>query len=378
MEDQNKNQNPSVPEFAPVQMPNLALPQHQPSYKRHLKAVLIAALAGILVFAGSTGAYIYLKPTPEKVFNQFYERLGEIKTLDYDGEVVAQVSSGMSLTTFLNGDVFRQKSEDRRIAGMEKYNARFDFTGSSDVQDLDKPKYFLSFTITSEGLIVALETLFADNEFYLRLSPAPDLGIIDLSSIKNKWIKFDKKYLEQQLGTDLSEESLSIEQKNRMKEAFLNANLFSIDEMMDDQVVNGVKSYHFKYSINKNNYRDFVIKADEITYGRSLTSEELEHIDESLRIFEFLPGEIWISKKDLMPTKIIGSVRAAENPMNVSGSFSFVLNLKNINQPVKIDPPLNFRSIEDVVKEFTANLQQNYMALPYNEELILPEKEAIE
>ena len=80
--------------------------------------------------------------------------------------------------------------------------------------------------------------------------------------------------------------------------------------------------------------------------------------DKAFSAFELPNGEIWIGKKDYLPYKLSLDLAIKETDLSkTSGRLSFALSLKNFNQPVRIEAPQEFKTIEEIMNGLFGGLK---------------------
>lgn len=361
--DINEAFNSSV-SFPRPTTPNNAYsnPLSRPSAKGLKKILLpvIAIVGGALIVGGGAFAYFYYFQSPEKNIQKMIVKLAEIKSLEYSGELSTEINVGDlpgGNGGFLpSAQLFSPKKESRTSS---------EFSGSFDIQEANSPKGQFSFNLKTDALPLAelafgAEAIMIDESFYVRLSDAPNLGLIDLSALKNQWIKINPKALtkqfdnnplwEKQIAKAQPGRNLSPEQTKKLTTAFRQAKIFKITDKLAGEKIEGVGTHHYKFIIDEVGIKKFIIDSAEIIQGKTPTEEEAKAFDKGFESVGSLNGEIWIGKKDYLPRKLAlnSTMRATETSM-VSGKTNFTISFRNFNKPAQIEAPSETKPLEELL-----------------------------
>lgn len=189
--------------FPPSQQltPTDTLSQSQPFSPKTSKGVnktllvIVSMISGILIIGGGVFAYFNYFQSPEKIIQKMNAKLNEVKSLEYSGEIKAEVNiedllsgSGRSLQLI-------QPTQNKKTS-----NYSINFTGKSDIQKLDDPKDLFYFNIKTDALTqgeLSFESEIRNigKVVYFKLGNVPNLGLFDLSVVRNQWIKIDTEAL---------------------------------------------------------------------------------------------------------------------------------------------------------------------------------------
>lgn len=321
---------------------SFSTPLTQPSKRLNKTLLAVISIIGVSIIGGGVFGYFYYFQSPEKIVQKMTARLIEIKSLEYSGEVKIEVDTGDSLGGTSNFSI--------------------NFTGLSDIQKLDDPRSLFSFNIKTDALpqgefAFGLEIRTIGKIAYVKLNDVPSLDFFDLSAVKNQWIKIDAEVLKKQFGLEKVEEQLkeaekkqelSPEQIEKLKIAVKQAKIFKITEKLASEKIEGINTYHYKFTIDKEEIKKLFIDISQVI---TLTEKELADFDKSLETSELPEGEIWIGKKDLLPYKIsLSSTIEETDKSKTSGKVSFTLWFKNFNKPVQIDIPAQVKPLEEVLE----------------------------
>lgn len=338
----------------------------QPQKKINKALIAIFSIIVVLAIGGGAFAYFYYFQSPERIVQRMTARLAEIKSLEYSGEIRAEVDT----SNLLGGGNLLQPSQP--VAAQKASNFSINFTGVSDVRDLNNPQGSFSFNINTDALTegqitFGVEIRNVGKIIYVKISDVPNLGFFDLSAVKNQWVKIDTEALKKQFGLEKLEEQLKEVQKQKeltpeqiekLKEAVQQAKAFKITQKLASEKVEGVSTHHYKFTIDKAGVKNLVADIGQIVQNKTLTEKELADFDKSLETVKLPEGEIWIGKKDLLPYKIsLSSTIKEADTSKISGKVSLILLFKNFNKPVHIAVPTQAKPLEEILEGLLEGLQ---------------------
>ena len=138
---------------------------------------VISAIGGLLIIGGGALAYFYYFPSPEKVLEKMMVKTSEIKTVEYSGEVRAEINAEINYGDF---GVESEQSEKTN-----KFSVSL--TGLSDAQDPGNPKSQLVFNLkmdipNQEEFTFGLETKNLDKVLYLKAGNLPETRALSRSA----------------------------------------------------------------------------------------------------------------------------------------------------------------------------------------------------
>lgn len=358
---------PTIPEsplpqsLKPSDVQSQPVSFYSPQKPNRISSIILSVVGGLLIIGGGVFAYFYYFQSPAKIVQKMMIELSKVTSLEYSGEIIAEMSTG----NFLEGEtnLFEPVEQSQ---GKKETRSSITFSGSSDAQDLNSQKGQFSFKIKTDALLeeeftFGLEMRIIDEIIYAQLSNAPNLGFFDLSSFENQWIRIDIKELEEQFGADLTQE-LTQEEIEKIKNAVQQSKVFKITDKLAGENIEGVNTYHYKFSVDRTGLKKLIIDVDKIIAREELDEEimvELDKgIDELFETMEILEGEIWIGKKDFLPYKIKFSSTVKETEeVKLSGNYNFTFSMKNFNEPIQVDVPQGAKSLEEFLETFLGGSQ---------------------
>ncbi len=336
------------------------------SSKNKLFVVAICIVGLLFISGGAVFGYVYYFPSPEKIVQKMTLALTEITSLEYSGEIRAEVTTGNAL-----GGGFAQPTETTANKKMSTFSTSFN--GVSDVHDLNNPEGSFSLNVTTDALgqgdfAFGFEIRTIDHIIYVKISNVPNVDFFDLRDVANQWIKIDTEALKKQFGLEESEEQdteaqkkykLSPEQIEKIKIAVQQAGILKVTEKLASEKIEGMNMYHYKFTIDREGIKKLFIDMSHIIQDKTVTEKELADFDKSFEAVELPEGEIWIGKNDFLPYKIfLSSIIKETDKSNTSGKMSFTLLFKNFNKPVQIEIPSPVRTLEEIIDGLSGGQMQ--------------------
>ncbi len=313
---------------------------------KKLIALIISAIVGVVI-GGSVFGYFYYFQSPERIVQKMSEKMLEVKSLEYVGQVMAKIKTN-------DVSVFKQSGK-----------FLIDFSGKLDSRNLNNPKGMFKFDINTDILPqgFGFEARTIKNVIYFRLTNAPNLGFFDLSFLRNQWIKIDPeaikenfklKELEEQLGKIQKEQELSLKQIEKIKRVVSHAEIFKVIKKLPKEKIDGIDTYHYEFILDKEKIMQLFMEINKIIRNKSSVEKEFQQeINEASKEIKALTGEVWIGKKDLLLHKILLKISFGKNVEEAegveSGNVIIITQFKNYNKPMQIDIPASAKPIEEIL-----------------------------
>ena len=341
------------------------------SFRSRKKIVYIVCgvILGLLIIGGGVMAYFSYFPTPDIVIKKMLGNLATVKSGQYSGETQLNFDLKNLVPSSTDSILLGQTLEPAPAStDTDKKNANFivNYSGSGDFHDSNNIQNSLALNLKASNtpigdLNLGLEARAVNKMFYLQMTDLPSLGFFDISFLENKWIEINPASSNNQFGLmelKVPEVNLTPEQIVAIKLAAQKAELLQITENMPSEKISGLDMYHYKFIIDKEALKNFLIASAKITNDKTLTEEEINNFDKEFSSLESPTGEIWIGKDDFLPYKIslAYTVKEGDN-LKTSGTVNFSLLLSNLNQPFKVEIPSPIQSIEEIISEFMLGLQ---------------------
>lgn len=329
---------------------------------KKILSIVVAVVVGLSLVGGGVFAYFSYFQSPERIMQKMVEKITEVKSLEYAGDV--NLEFNLDTTGLLGDQVSRSATNTDNLTGATSSalskktgTISFDFSGSSDWQNPAEFKGLLLLNLKAEIPMfgepsVGLEVRSVNKDFYAKLSKAPIIMLFDLSSLENQWIKIDGKNITE--AETYLNHKLSPAQISQIKEAFVADKVFKVVATLPSEKIDGVSTYHYKYTINKEGLRKYILDVDKIVAtSPEFTGKKLEDFNKEMDNLVAPEGEIWVGKKDYLPYKITSNIVINETEKSkVSGNISIMLSAKNYNKPVQVDVPSPVKTTNEIMAGF--------------------------
>lgn len=365
-------------------MPNIDVSSKRSS----MKSIFIGLTLLVFVGGGSFAYISYVKiPSPQIALQKMMSALGQITTLEYK---VQASTEGATCTDMQYS--FLGEGEAMSVCNSKKpFSNTTTISGVADITSFENPMHQL--TLVSENTLqneegvsekasIQVDLISVQKALYIKVSNLvfPLASFFDTTLFINKWISFDIAGLQKQyLGTDSSTNTrpISTDKVERIKEAFLNANLLSVVDATQD-VFEGNDVYKYTFEINQEQQKEFIMQVYSILYegvngaDGEISQENIEAISESVKNLGVIEGELWLSKKDFLPYKIVlnPDVVMYDGVFEVT-SANTVLEFKNYNVPISIQAPASTMSFNEVMAKLFAPIPEVATTTPIK---IVPKK----
>ncbi len=328
----------------------------------HNKIILIAVfiISGLIVAGAAFAGYMYLFPSPETVLNKMSQQLTTIKTAEYRGEIKAEVPS----VGLAGLDSLTESSSTPALPKIITMLATFEGKGS--LVDTDNSSSQFSASLSSDvetplgaagSTLVGFESRYIAKIAYIKLTTLPNFGLFDLSFLTKQWIKIDlgamQKEFAPSLDSEVPQNGLTAEQIQQIKDATAKAKLFTVVATLAGEKIEGNDMFHYKIALDKVAMKQWLQTVKKIVDTKEFTAEESKSLDEALAAVDLTNNEIWISKKDFLPYKVltVTSVKDASKA-DMTTNITTTLYFKNYNQPIVVETPTSSKTFEEIFSEF--------------------------
>ena len=370
------------------------------SWQKTLKKTLvlfILVISTALAAVGGVFAYRYYFPSPEDVIIKMMEKLAEINSVEFAGDVkiefgttipkagnilknkylnkIFPASIIMGLVSPSNFDYLKELPPP----GQDKIAISLNFNGISDISDPNNQKSSFSILLNADlnlgfeiefnirNLGIDMKTVGKIN--YIKLNNIPKFPFFDTDSIENQWIKiniesleetFEKEFGQELFGEDIKsiqkQQELSPEQIEKIREIVKKYKFLKITDILTSEKIEGKNAYHYKFIIDKKEIKNLYLEVMKIILKKPaseiLDSESIDKIiGQTFDKFEMMEGEIWIGKNDFMPYKIFFTSNFKDAESKFFANISSNLNFKNFNKPARIEIPSSAKPIEEILKK---------------------------
>ncbi len=343
---------------------------------RPLRARWIGVLAGfavLLIAGGAYAGYRYYN-SPTLVLERMFKKIYQVQTYEYSALIeteipqdalqlpTPQLSSKNLRRAVLGASTRRalkieQNSEATTVTPQETIESEMRITGVMNMTNKKNPSLSANFTFaipdipTLGSATITLETRLIESVLYFMLGELPKFGGFDLNAYTDQWFSFDlnqfKQTLTQKPSPEITEEDIK-----QIGVAIGQHPFLTITEVLKSEKVNGVNAYHFKFTINTQEFVAFINEIQRII----LPEEEMTTLE--AKDFPSMPaGELWVGKRDSLPYRI---KLEWGNPLSYPGSAKMTYDFKNYDTPLTVDIPSDVKPIEQVIDEITAQYNEQF------------------
>lgn len=320
------------------------------------------------------------RPNPEEVIKRMFLKMEEIKTFEEKGEFFAGIKT-------------EEGELDLKISGGSK----------KDLTEKEKPKeeavFEIVFSVDQEESLTVEFTLNGEikaigETLYLKITNFPnfpevfpeefDLSLIE-DQIEDQWIKIDEQSLLnllEKFGMGIPEIEERIRKEKEFQKQFeedvkkflKEKPWLSVKKQFPDKKIGKIEVYHYLLNLDIQLVSDFFLEKikemiekgmvfnstfNEIEFENEFEEEFNEFrkkLKESLNKIGEVNVELWIGKKDYFLYKIKGekTFNLSQFEEEMEGEISLGLNLEysKFNQPVKIEPPTEYKELEEILTPF--------------------------
>jgi hypothetical protein len=364
--------SPLKPVSTPTVMPQVSLqaamsasPTFAQNSKSSKKIWLAAGLAVVvLLLAGGAWAYYtYYLQAPERVLVKMLDKLAEVKSSEYSGEIKIETD----FSKYNSYSLLPSNNKDNQ-AQTGKLTIKFNGISETQVQDLNDLKMAASITAVPENMAelnsnLGIELRMLGKIMFIKLTEVPNLGLVDLSTIKDQWIRFDFDAMAKQFGAAEKVQEFETQQKavldkfSQLRQAVITSGLFKVAEKLSGETIDGVSTYHYKIILDKDGLQNFFTQVNKIINESELTTDQQTELETNLSKLASLPaGEIWIGKKDYLPRKIYFENTTPADESTSSTKITVTYFMSKFNEPVQVDIPEQSKSIEELVAGIMGDL----------------------
>lgn len=277
-------------------------------------------------------------------------QLTTIKSLEYSGTSKTEINNA----SLLGGEADLLSSAPS-TSTKKMYEYIIDFSGSADLQDKNNLKYRMSFKVSTDELPMTLgmEVRMIDKISYFSLTDAPNIGLFDLSTLKDQWLKVDMEAIAKQFGFSAKKNTdFTPEELEAVKTALQQTKLFKIIKVLADEKIEGVDSYHYQVAIDKEAIKRLFPLIVPLILEKPLTTEEMSTFAKNFDEVVLPDIEIWIGKKDFLPHQLalssLTDTKMETAKTKIYSIGNLVILFKNYNQPVQIEIPQKTQSLEEI------------------------------
>lgn len=350
----------------PAQEPRVSMSQQStlmPSHNSSSKSLMIGIIAGVIglcLIGGGAWAYFkyFSKPKAETVISKMITSQKDITSFQTKTEIDLDIK------------IPDEALNEIKMALPIK-SGKFKITSDAFYQIKDKQNNQAKIKIENEGTeLFSSEQKLIDMILYYNIKNinVPILNMfVSPDKYTNKWITIDinKGKLQEELQNELDAPTQGLFDKNKqadlikkfktLGEKYENGqNLFIVKQVLNDEKINGIDSYHYLTNMNKTILKELSDDIVTILIDEKLfDGKDVKEIEETklgfktiIDKFQIPDMEMWIGKKDFRLYKFKTTlkkenIKAFEfaSEFSDSDSIGIQTTYSNYNQPVSIDVP---------------------------------------
>jgi hypothetical protein len=323
-------------------------------------------LVGILAFRIWDPPWNPFSENPKKVIEKMTAEMERVKTSE--GKVDFSFNKRDGGEFNLNFNI--QGKEDLREEGNQKSQTIF------------KVNFFQKENQSNFDFEYAGEKRVIGKTIYLKFTQLPEIYFLNLSPLKDRWIKIDqdslgeslkrifgekitpeeeKIYREKFLGSDLQKEL-----QEKLGKVLTKKEIFLVKKRLPDQKVGQKVVYRFLVNLNSQEVLKGISEIPKETEGQISESEGfLEGFKKFFEKFGDLEGEIWIGKKDYLLYKIKVEKDFDLGKLGEKGEVKLKLNVENLNYnlPIEIEVPSEYQTLEEIFSSFSERYSEKLKVL---------------
>lgn len=302
-----------------------------------LKALLLFLVVLFLLGAASVYGYFFVYLAPERVVARSVAAMEKVDKVEFDGRINVAIDPGSVSSPSPGEELF--PTDMLR-------NFTVDFIGRSDASNPESPLGQLTVEVQAAGMsLFEAEVRAFDEVFYFNLLNIIDLGLGDMKSLQNQWVRVSLAELaaSSYLESDYPTYELTPDEEKELLD-FVNANPpFVVTERLQGQEINGAATFHYKYRVEKENLIKVLKKISELS-GQPVEDSDYTEVFKDV---SFEDGEIWIGKRDLYIYKTKFTVISSDPTTDAKATLGVDMNFKNYNNTPKIEEPTDTKSFEE-------------------------------
>ena len=298
--------------------------------KRISLTLLTVLLLGLFVLVGCQQQI-----EPENILVSMMKFSSEIKQVNFAGQ-------------------FSLVGASRSVAFNGLNDLSVDAVGQIDLTSADDLRYSANLNVSgtsAEGSTRIGAELRSLSEYsYFKVTDiSMPLGLPFSLAADDKWYKIKKSGLTGENTLGGSNKPISDSEMVKIRELVTEANLFTVTQILPEEVINNFTSYHFKAKINTPGLRTFLEGLAKTTNNR--ISIDIPYL---IRLGEDSSFDLWITKKNFSLAKL--KITSLNNTEVDLPNFKFELNLSQFNLPIDIKPPAVVTSDFSLEKFFGVSL----------------------
>jgi hypothetical protein len=349
--------------------------------KKSIKKIAIISGVSILTLALiiGGGGFIYYNyfPSPEIVLFRAVQNAEKIKAVEFaaDFTVDAKNTKAKEESANIIGNDTPGQSEIPAF-NIGNINLNININGSIDSIDSNNIKSNIEIKADAKtdiegykSVSTTIQNKIIGNKGYAAIISGPQ----DIQTYTNQWLSYDLDELSKSSDTNPIVTSFKVSTSEKQKNSAADqkrldaqsSKLFKITATLPSEKINDVDSYHYQYTTDPQEAKNYTILSKEISEKKSLTQSEKEEINKSTEGSTPVTGEIWIGKQDFNLYKLTTKYETNVTSQTAI-TFDSTLSFKNYNKPTSVEKPEKSYTFQELTDKFNPapKLQSNDFSQP--------------
>jgi hypothetical protein len=349
----------------------LSMQPTMPVVTKSKVSVTLAIVVGVILAASITAwGFLNYSKSGEAYILESLLKMSTATTLSYENtiEASADIESDQPLLAALSSGIANTSPNQ-----LETYSVNVSLTGHTDLSDEKNPASSINIGLvakkgTEPKADFQLNLVNKDKVYYARIPklPAGDISK-DYANFENTWIHFDYSELSKELMA--FQESVETSEKDAqkiiesIKQTMAQNPPIRVTKKYRTETIDNVTVRHFAFTLDPKNIETIITELAKNEAQTGVQTRDIDSIKKSLEKISSFNGEIWFGKKTLYPHKITLNIALKDTPTIKNAKVLAVLNMKNFNQPLRIEAPQGSKSFEEIINALMEQKMAEYQNL---------------
>lgn len=328
--------SPSQPSVSNTPSPMIPKKSHSDNKLTSGAWLFIVLFVGIILFFVGRMIYSQTAGSPDALVLKAFDAIESIES----GEVEYQVRLALNpsdvtdaATLVANGShVFDQSGSAVNVA--------LSIEGSPEVPLIGELPGSLGMSVVTQDELV-----------YVKFSGLPTVLFFNVGQLNDQWIVFEPSAtseLYESFSGDsqatLGDTMRTDTQKSSPYDVYREYPFF-VWQRLDDELLNGYRTYHLVGTIDIEQYKKFIQQFNEELRATPIPEEDITSLSGAIVDF-------WIDKNTFVPRKIQAEFsQESDESTDSIKSFSITATMKSYNQPVAVEVPSESLSAEEAMQQ---------------------------
>lgn len=296
-----------------------------------------------LVFGGGAYAFYLMTQSPQRVAEKTLQNFTQLQSYAFAADIAVTPAESEAAETPM--DLHMEGATDNS----DKSNPKMKATLNAHISDNGKQEE------------IGMEMRAVDTVLYMQLLSLPELPLFDSATLLNRWVKFDPKDLqnsplaigssEKVFQTLTSERELTPEQKEQLKQAYLDHPFITLGGSVGTEEIRGVQTKQYPLIYDYTELNAFLQQTKDV-WGDGNIFSELAVDEEQQENPPVVTGAVWIGKKDKQLYQLQLGVQSkdAQDP-----GVNMTMQFWDHNVPVTVSVPENVLSFTELLTSFAGD-----------------------